>query len=252
MVGCGLTAEIVRGRMWREFVSIARRVRASLARLGNRRSIVRWGNLRRTSPISRVFGLDRGTAIDRYYIERFLREHSADVRGAVLEVGDRTYTEAFGGGSVDTSDVLHVEGRVEGVTVVADLMQAESLEPDEYDCFICTQTLQCVFDVQAAIRTAHHILKPGGVLLATVPCISQISRYDMDRWGDYWRFTSLAVRRMLEEEFSADDVYVETHGNVLVAAALIYGLAADELSTAELGVIDPDYEVVITARAVKR
>src|SRR5437762_5517842 len=42
--------------------------------------------LRRTSPISRLYGADRGTVIDRYYIENFLARHANDVRGVVLEI----------------------------------------------------------------------------------------------------------------------------------------------------------------------
>jgi hypothetical protein len=58
---------------------------------------VRWGNLRRLSPISTLFGTDRGQPIDRYYIESFLQRHNTDIRGSVLEIGDPAYTLKFGG-----------------------------------------------------------------------------------------------------------------------------------------------------------
>jgi hypothetical protein len=93
-------------------------------------------------------------------------------------------------------------------------------------------------------------LKPGGVLLATVPGISQISQYDMERWGDYWRFTSLSARRLIEEAGSME-VTVRTYGNVLAAIAFLHGLAADELREKELNYSDPDYELLIAIRAVK-
>jgi hypothetical protein len=60
-----------------------------------RRPRPRWGNLRRTAPFSDNWGWDRGTPIDRVYIERFLREHAEDVRGDVLEIGGRYYTEVL-------------------------------------------------------------------------------------------------------------------------------------------------------------
>src|SRR4029453_14668409 len=44
------------------------------------------GTLRRTRPLSNDFGYDRGTPVDRYYIERFLARHQSDVKGRVLEV----------------------------------------------------------------------------------------------------------------------------------------------------------------------
>jgi len=44
------------------------RIRTAFRMLGlwPPRGCVRWGSLRRTSPISHLFGLDRGQAIDRY------------------------------------------------------------------------------------------------------------------------------------------------------------------------------------------
>ena len=114
-----------------------------------------------------------------------------------------------------------------------------------------TQVLPFIPDVQAAVRTVHRILRPGGVVLATVPGISQIIRYDMDRWGDFWRFTSLSARRLFECGFPEGDVRVETHGNVLAATAFLQGLSTRDLRPDELDFRDPDYEVLITVRAVK-
>jgi hypothetical protein len=53
-------------------------------------------------------GFDRGLPIDRYYIERFLQTHSADIRRHVLEVGDNAYTRRFGGNRVTKSDVINL------------------------------------------------------------------------------------------------------------------------------------------------
>jgi hypothetical protein len=89
------------------------------------------------------------------------------------------------------------------------------------------------------------------VALITVPGISQIVRYDMDRWGDYWRFTTLSIRRLFEAAFRSGDVAGEAHGNVLVATAFLHGLSTRDLRPDELEYRDPDYEVLITVRAVK-
>jgi hypothetical protein len=105
--------------------------------------------------------------------------------------------------------------------------------------------------MQATLNTLHRVLKPGGVLLATFPGISQISRYDMDRWGDYWRFTTSSARRLFEEAFPASQIDMQAHGNVLVAIAFLHGLAVEELRRNELDYHDSDYEVLITVRAVK-
>lgn len=211
----------------------------------------RLGDMRSVIPISHVFGLDRGQCIDRYYIEQFLASYSVDIRGPVLEIAEDRYTRKFGGDRVSKSDVLHAEEGNPKATLVADLTNADSIPSETYDCIVLTQTLQFIYDVHAAMGHLHRILKPGGVLLATFAGISQISRYDMERWGDYWRFTSLSAKRLFEEVFPAENVSVEAYGNVLAAVAFLHGLAAEELRRKELDHRDPDYEVLIAVRAVK-
>ncbi len=209
------------------------------------------GSLRRLEPVSRVFGLDRGHPVDRYYIESFLSDHRKDVRGRVLEVGDDRYTRRFGEGRVTSSDVLHVEDGVPGVTIVGDLAAGDGLPADAFDCVLVLQTLQFIYDVPAAVATLHRMLAPGGLVLATVPGISQLSSYDVDRWGEYWRFTSQSLRRLFEERFGPGATRVETYGNILAATAMLHGLAAEELQADELDRGDPEYEVVIAVRAEK-
>jgi glycosyltransferase involved in cell wall biosynthesis len=213
---------------------------------------VDFGNLRRVKPFSRVWGLDRGQPVDRYYIEQFLAAHSEDVQGRVLEISDDVYTRRFGDDRVTKSDVLHPVAGNPKATIVADLASGEGIPSGAFDCVICTQTLLVIYDVRAVINTLHRILKPGGVLLVTIPGVShQISRKDMDQWGDYWRFTSLSARRLFEERFPSENLTIKTKGNVLTAAAFLYGLAAEELSREELDYNDADYEVSIAVRAVK-
>jgi SAM-dependent methyltransferase len=200
-------------------------------------------------PVSRQFGFERGKPVDRWYIERFLNGHRPDIRGAVLEVAESTYTQWYGDGEVTKSDVLHREGNDDS-TIVGDLTTGEGLPQHAYDCFICTQTLPFIYDVHAAVRGMANVLKPGGVLLATVPGMSQVSRDDKRDWGDWWRFTSQGTQRLFEEAF--EHVETEAHGNVLSAAAFLYAYAAEELAEAELEHRDPDYELLITVRATSR
>jgi SAM-dependent methyltransferase len=227
--------------------SILRRVRAgSIPAHG----VVDLGDLRRTRPISRHFGFDRGLPIDRWFIERFLAAHAADVRGRVLEVGDAIYTRRFGGDRVVHSDVLHVSPDAPEATIVADLANAQAIPSGSFDCVILTQTLHLIYDVPAAISTLQRILAPGGVLLATVPGISQIERGE---WGAtwYWSFTVASMVRRFGESFRPSDVAVRSHGNVLVAIGFLEGLAADELTDKERLAPDDAYPVLITIRATK-
>jgi SAM-dependent methyltransferase len=208
-------------------------------------------------PVSRKFGFDRGLPIDRYYVEHFLARQAGideygagDVTGRVLEIGDDRYSRRFGK-QVERSDVFNFSDVSPGVTIVGDLTREDDMPADAFDCIICTQTLLVLYDFRGAIRTMARGLKPGGVLLLTNPGISRLCRPDVDLWGDYWRFTSLSVRRLLEEVFPPENVRVEAYGNVLSATAALYGLAASELTHEELDLRDADYEVIVAARAVK-
>ena len=188
--------------------------------------------------------------IDRYYVESFLARHADDIRGHVLEVGDDSYMCRFGGDRVLNKDILHVAEGNPTATIVADLAHADHIPSNRFDCIILTQTLHLVYNVDAALQTLHRILKPGGVLLATFPGISQIS---IDEWSEswYWAFTLHSAHRMFEKVFHADHVKIRSQGNVLAATAFLQGLAVDELDQKELDHSDPHYQTLLTVRAVK-
>ena len=213
---------------------------------------VSLGDLRRLTPVSNEFGFDRGRPVDRYYIENFLARQRTDLRGHVLEIGDNVYTRRFGDDRVERSSVLDVaEG--EHANFVADLTQAGALPPNAFDGIIFTQTLQMIYNLQTAVAALYHALKPGGVLLVTCPGISQIDRASQAQgaWQSTWSLTDRSARLLFEEVFPASAITVATHGNVLAATALLYGLAAEELTSEELDHHDQDYQVLITIRAVK-
>jgi SAM-dependent methyltransferase len=214
------------------------------------------GDLRRTIPISNAFGLDRGQAIDRFYIEDFLRRHgeaARAIRGHVLEVQEDRYATRFGGGAnIERVDVLDIDPSNRNATVIADLSDAPDLPSNGFDCIICTQTLNLIYDVQGAVRTVYRILKPGGTALVTVPGISQIVRPNFGGTrGDYWRFTTMSAKRLFEETFHPADLTVEAYGSVLTSGAFLYGLAAEDLKPSELSARDPDYQLLVAVKATK-
>ena len=211
---------------------------------------IRFGSLRRLEPVSRDFGFDRGTPIDRYYIESFLASRSDRVRGHVLEIGDDSYSRTFGAGKVTQQDVLHVVAGFPGATMIADISDAPHIPSDFFDCIIFTQVLQYIFDAPAAIATLFRILKPGGAVLATVPGISRILRDQADKESDCWRFTEFSIKRLFARNFG-DHVSINSYGNVLAAVASLQGLATFELHKDELNYHDPDYQVVIAVCATK-
>jgi SAM-dependent methyltransferase len=211
---------------------------------------IEFGGLHRTEPISRHFGYDRGLPVDRHYIEQFLGCYRGDISGRALEIGDDSYTRQFGEDKVTMRDILHVHEGNPKATIVADLSSSEAILPNLFDCAIITQTLQCILHPINALRTLHRILKPGGVLLATVPGITPLS---VDEWSTtwYWSFTRASVRRMCASVFGEKGVQVGAYGNVFAATCFLEGIAVEDITTPELNVRDPRYDVLITIRAQK-
>ena len=235
--------------------------RARTAELGAISDPLRWrkrlqrvrrpawlGTIRRTTPLSDHYGRDRGTPVDRYYIEQFLAAERAAVRGRVLEMLNRDYTERFGT-DVESSDVLDINPANSAATIVGDLASADAVPTNSFDCFILTQTLQYIYDLNAAVLHAHRILRPGGTLLCTVPVVSRIDRLELE--SEYWRLTTAACLRLFGDVFPPRNVAVRARGNVLTAVAFLVGMAAEELSPRELERDDPFFPVVVTVRATK-
>lgn len=220
---------------WRDAARSLRR-RALLATTGPHR------------PVSGHWGYDRGQPIDRWYIEAFLGDNRDDVRGDALEVKSDAYVRRYGT-SLGTVHVLDVDAANRDADVVGDLGGDRPLPEESLDCFVLTQTLQYVWDLGAAVRNAHDMLRPGGVLLLTVPAVARLSS-ELD-YDDLWRFTAASTRRLLATAFGDDNVTVVSRGNLVSAAAFLAGLAASELSTHELDDDDERFPVVITARAVR-
>ncbi len=208
---------------------------------------VDFGELRRLDPVDRHFGFSRGWPVDRHYVDAFIERHAADVRGRVLEVKDAAYTRRFGADRVERAEVLDIDPANPLADHIADLTDAPGMPDDSYDCIVLTQTLHVIYDVRGAIRTVHRLLRPGGVVLATVPGITKVDR--TSPW--FWSFTDDAARRLFREIFGDGAVDVESFGNLLAATAFLQGLALSELTPEELAPCDPEYPVVVCIRAVK-
>ena len=209
-----------------------------------------WHNLRSTKPLSQSFGIDRGTPIDRIYIEDFLKKHAMYIKGSTLEIAEDYYSRKFGVG-VEKYGILHATADNPNATIVGDLTDINTLPQSIIDCFICTQTLNFIYEFGKAIQGGRHLLKPGGYMLATVAGISQVSRYDMDKWGDYWRFTTLSMQKSFEEAFGVGNVEVDSYGTVLTATSLLQGISAEELTQEEIFAKDQNYQVIIVIKAKK-
>jgi glycosyltransferase involved in cell wall biosynthesis len=212
---------------------------------------VDFGALRRTNPISDMLGRDRGLPTDKYYVEHFFASHAADIRGHVLEVGEPIYARGLGADRVTRCDLLDPTGNDPEANVHVDLNTPSVLPKDTYDCILVPQSMRALWDCRTALANMKGALKPGGVLLATLPGISTVSRYHVERGGDFWRFTSASAKRLFEEQFSPDHLQISSYGNVLTAMSGLYGVASDELRRGELDAHDPHVELIVAVRAAK-
>ncbi|MDF8333127.1 glycosyltransferase [Novosphingobium cyanobacteriorum] len=226
-------------------VDLVRRVRKPKVtpRLGD----FDFGDLARLKPVDPNFGYGRGNPVDRYYIERFLDTHRKDVKGRVLEVGTPGYSQIYDSG-ITRQDVLNVNDDP-GTTIRGDFEDEATLPADTFDCVIFTQALQYAYRPEVALRNLYRTLKPGGVLLATLPAITPVDNIE---WQWYWAFAPKVANRLFEETFGPGNFTLEVHGNVFAATCFLQGLAVEDVGPRWLDPADPAYPVNITVRALKR
>ncbi|MDE3188112.1 MAG: methyltransferase domain-containing protein [Acidobacteriota bacterium] len=213
-----------------------------------------WSVLRRLRPYRSEFGGRRGKYIDRFYIEAFLASCGESIRGNVAEIQSDEYTRMFGQSRVTHSDILDINQGNENRTISIDLTQTASAPGNAFDCIIFTQTLLLIRDYPSALRSLYKMLKPSGVLLVTVPGISPVVRGGLiaGEGADWWRFTARSARHVFSQVFDDSNVSVKTYGNVMTATAFLHGPVQEELTRQELEFNDPDFEVIIGAKATKQ
>ena len=227
----------------RRMLSPAWRVRINCVRRGL--PVPRWGNFRRLDPFSRQFGYERGTPIDRYYIHRFFDQWRALITGDVLEI-QTPYIGTRFGQAVRRVDSIDIAPRF-APTYLCDLAAADDVIPsDAYDCFVLPQTFHYFRDLDTALRQALRVVRPGGHILATCAAIGQL-----DTVTEYWRMSPEGWREAGTRAWPGCDISLQVYGNCLAATAAIQGLAAEELTPAELDVYDERWPVVIGIRCRK-
>jgi SAM-dependent methyltransferase len=201
------------------------------------------------NPLSKNFGSERGTPLDRYYIENFLEQNRNDIHGHVLEVSNNIYTKRFGQ-NVDRSEILDNNRDNPNVTLIADLEAAEDLPSNQFDCLIFTQVLQFIYRVEPCVAHLYRALKEGGVLLATLPSNSRIAPdYGIEK--DYWRFHPGTCEKLFGSIFGQENITIQGYGNNFVDISFLQGIAYEEISKKQLDYYDPLFPLLVTVRAVK-
>ena len=194
-------------------------------------------------PASTSFGLERGKAIDRIYIEDFLEKNKQYITGNCLEIAENTYTLQYGHNV--NSFILHVEGWGKNA-IKGNLETGEGLRHSFFDCAIITQTLMFTYHLESVAQNIYHMLKENGVALITVSGISPISKYDEENWGSYYSFHKDAMIKLFVPLFGKENVQVESFGNVKTAMGVLYGLCYEDLEKSDFETNDDIYPVIIT------
>lgn len=196
-------------------------------------------------PLSRKFGFDRGTPIDRYWIEDFLGKNSKDIKGKCLEIESNYYTAKFALSKVTQSDILDCNKRNRAV-IHGNLKNLTNVIGDNtYDCIILTQVLGSIDEPKEAIGECFRILKKNGVLLLTSAAFSPT----YDQKNSFWRFTTASINYLLKKSFKK--IFVTSYGNVLTGQYFWAGVAQEELTKKELDYNDPNFPCLVAARACK-
>jgi SAM-dependent methyltransferase len=199
-------------------------------------------------PLSDHYGWDRGTPLDRHYIEAFLAEQRAAVRGSVMEVQDDAYTRAFGTDRVSTSAVVDIDDANQRATLIADLSEPASLPAEAYDCIILTQTLHLIRRPERCLENCYRGLRPGGTLLATAPSLSRVSPTYPN--ADFWRFTPAGMGELFASRWP-DAYSIQAFGNLRTCIGFLIGQVVAEIPKAVLDYRDPRFPLTVAVTGGK-
>jgi SAM-dependent methyltransferase len=199
-------------------------------------------------PLSDRYGADRGTPLDRRYIESFLAERRGSIGGSVLEVQDDAYTTQFGAERVSESAVVDIDPANRRATLIADLEQPDPLLPESYDCIILTQTLHLLRRPGQCVDNCYRALRPAGVLLVTVPSVSRVSPTYPD--ADYWRFTPAGIAELFARHWRSDFT-VHAKGNLRSCIGFLLGEVVEELADTVLDTNDSRFPLTVAVEAHK-
>lgn len=178
----------------------------------------------------------------RFYIDQFLGRYTAECRGCFLEFGDPRYRAMFAPGAIERYDVLNIEA-APGVTIVGDIQGCPQIPDNTYDVIVCTQVLEHVPNPFLAAAELSRILKPGGLLLLTVPAAYPYHAVPRD----YWRFTRDSLQLLFGEHLH--ELRIDPWGNRVSVVASYWYWTHDQLPRAALLRRDPDNAQILSLYA---
>lgn len=181
----------------------------------------------------------------RYYINEFLMLYRKHVKGICVEFSPPVYRDyLIKNKRIKQYEVWNITAH-EGVTVVADLQDAKSVEDNRFDSIICTHVLSAIPHPEKAISEIRRVLKPGGLILCTVPCILQ--KYAPDP-VDCWRFTIDSLKNLFRD-FKKTKYH--SYGNAATVAGSPYYLMTSHFPDSIMSYNDPTCPSILAVAAWK-
>ena len=143
---------------------------------------------------------------------RAARAKTGAIRGRVLDAGSgRGSWRAVicsGGAEYESIDLEPRGG--DFPTWIGDVMSMPQVPDSSYDAVVSHQVLEHLPRPWAALAEFHRVLRPGGVLVASVPHLSR--RHELPR--DYFRFTQEGMASLLGDA-GFENIVVQPVGGLL-------------------------------------
>lgn len=192
---------------------------------------------------------------ERKWIDRFLiASASLLTTGRCLEFGDLTYTQTHFASQCWHRHYTRYTGKN---APPAGMTQSFEVDIDygpgpipinSFDTIIATMVFEHVKDPSTSASTLFQVLKPGGIMLWTVP--TSWPHHVAPGFGDYWRYTEEGGRLLLQRAgFEIMDS--ECHGDSSTVALYAMGMGEEEMIAKETYSGDCNYGVNVGIRARK-
>jgi len=192
-----------------------------------RNSIFDW--LRRRRRVLEDSLIARGQAhtlsLTRYRLHRAIAATIAEhAKGDCLDAGSgRSPYKRLLLQHTEQVTSIDIEDRSGETDLIADIQSMPQLNDASFDTILCSQVLEHVPRPWDALRELARVLRPGGVLILTVPHLSAIHEAP----HDYYRYTRFGLQALCDQ-CSLTVMHVQATGGL--GCFLLHGLSAALLS----------------------
>lgn len=129
-------------------------------------------------------------------LHRDLQQILPPIKGRVLDVGCGRKPYAGWLSSATTHVGIDIQS-AEGIDLIVDLNGVWPIQSASFDVILCTQVLEHVRNMDGVMEEMLRVLKPGGILILTVPfCYNEHGTP-----GDYRRFPVPGIQAILDRHY---------------------------------------------------